>query len=183
MYKYHKHHKNHPPNGFDHTTTSCKPCPPAPCPPPCEEVCGIFEFTGPATVFSFNTHHQFDVFFINGSERKLICTFGRENTEGCAPLVKQQDFTFCGDYEIEWCVCEDEEQPVFNISPVNPVTKTDGCGCGELFPVCLQSVIDDSPVFHGWVSAFCSDDIINVKMWNESGFNIDPTKYKRVVCC
>ena len=136
-----KKNKHYPVDKFNHTSTACVPCPPSPCPEPCEKVCGIFEFKGPISVFSFNTHHQFDVFFILGSERKLICIFGREDGEGCSPLVKHEDFLLCGKYEIEWCVCDDEEKPIFNTSPINP-TYDHGC-CGESY--IAEAMGDEQP--------------------------------------
>lgn len=60
-------------------------------------------------------------------ERKCIGKFGPKTADKCDKAAIE-DYPICGDYEIEWCVCEDEPDPVFHKTPLNPTFNTGCCG-------------------------------------------------------
>lgn len=83
---------------------------------PCgEKSCGEFDFQGPAILYGFDLFHDAQVYMIIGGVKKLVKSI-RPNSEG----YHQTEFELCGDYVMEWCVCEDENLPEFYISDFNP---------------------------------------------------------------
>lgn len=122
----------------------------------CEEVCGEYKFTAPATIYSFNALSTFNVYQVIDSEEHCVGTFG-----GRKPY--QHKYEIAGNYIIKWCIkgrapdCV-VDKPVFHVH-----VET----ASRLFTASFRNKGADL-YFAGWILVM-NDDVANAKWMDQEG--------------